>query len=185
VKTVLDLPMVDAPGHDAHYCSGNIFVLNQIVQNVSGKSLHAFAKENLFDKIGVERFDWDFVPDETHQDSYSQISLRPRDMVKFGLLYLHHGKWNNEQVISREYVDASLTKHSTLRGLGYGYLWWCEDLTVNGETFRGIAAKGNGGQRIFLWPDQNMMAVVTAGNYNTQSPSNRLLMECVLGGLRK
>jgi hypothetical protein len=48
-----------------------------------------------------------------------------------------------------------------------------------------MAAKGNGGQRIFIWPKQNMLAVITAGNYNTQSPANKLLIECVLGGLKK
>ena len=185
VKYVLNLPMIDTPGKTGLYCSGNIFVLNRLVEKVSGMKLHEFAKVNLFDKLGVKNFDWDFVPDETHQDSYSQVYLRSRDMAKFGMLYLNHGRWNGQQIISREYVDESITKHSHVEDLEYGYLWWCEDLTVNGVTYEGAAAKGNGGQRIFIWPKLNMVAVITAGNYNTPSPANKMLMECVLAGLTK
>jgi CubicO group peptidase (beta-lactamase class C family) len=185
VKAILDLPMAGMPGAEARYCSGNIFLLNRIVEKASHQSLHDFAKRNLFDKLGVKDFDWDFVPDETHQNSFSQLYLTPRSMMKFGKLYLDDGKWNGQQIISQEWVDATFTKQTLLRGLGYSYLWWCEDLVANGKTFKGIAAKGNGGQRIFIWPEENVIAVVTAGNYNAQSPSNKLLIECVLSGLKK
>jgi CubicO group peptidase (beta-lactamase class C family) len=106
-------------------------------------------------------------------------------MAKFGLLYLNGGKWNGKQIIDKDYVSQSLKKYSVIDGIDYGYLWWCEDLTANGVKYQGMAAKGNGGQRIFIWPGLNMVAVVTAGNYNEQSPANKLLIECVLGGLKK
>jgi CubicO group peptidase (beta-lactamase class C family) len=185
IKTMLDLPMVDTPGRKGSYCSGNIFLLNRIVEKVSHQTLHDFARDNLFSKLGVTRFDWDFVPDQSHQDSFGQVSLRPRDMAKFGLLYLNNGKWNGTQVISSDWVKQSITKHSNIRGIDYGYLWWCENLQANGKIYYGAAAKGNGGQRIFIWPGQNMLAVITAGNYNTQSPANKMLIECVLSGLKK
>jgi CubicO group peptidase (beta-lactamase class C family) len=184
IKTLLDLPMSYEPGHEAQYCSGNVLVLNRIVEKATHQPLHSFAKENLFDKLGVKDFDWDFVPDETHQASFSQLHLRPRDMLKFGKLYLDGGKWNGEQIISKTWTDATFKQQSTVDGIGYSYLWWCENLTANGKVFHGVAAKGNGGQRIFIWPDENMIAVVTAGNYNAQSPANKLLIECVLSGVR-
>jgi CubicO group peptidase (beta-lactamase class C family) len=185
IKSILDLPMASKPGQEAHYCSGNVWLLNRIIEKASRCKLHEFAEQNLFSKLGVKDFDWDFVPNESHQDSFSQLSLRPRDMMKFGQLYLNGGWWNGEQIISKNWVDATFTRQTSIRGLGYSHLWWCEDLTANGKVFRGMAAKGNGGQRIFIWPEVNMIAVVTAGNYNSQSPSNRLLIECVLGGLKK
>jgi CubicO group peptidase (beta-lactamase class C family) len=184
IKTMLDLPMINEPGKVGSYCSGNIMLLNRIVEKVSHQKLHDFAAENLFSKLGVKKFDWDFVPDQSHQESFGQVSLRPRDMAKFGMLYLSNGKWNGMQIISADWIKQSITKHSNIRGIDYGYLWWCEDLTANGKIYRGAAAKGNGGQRIFIWPDQNMIAVITAGNYNTQSPANRMLIDCVLGGLK-
>ncbi|WP_183575589.1 serine hydrolase domain-containing protein [Mucilaginibacter sp. X5P1] len=184
IKFMLDLPMAGDPGKAAFYCSGNVMLLDRIVENVSHQSLHDFARENLFDKLGISDFKLDFVPDYTHEDDYGQVRLTSRDMAKFGLLYLNDGVWGGKQIISQEYVRQSLSKHSVVDDLNYGYLWWCEDLTANGIVYKGIAAKGNGGQRIFIWPEQNMVAVITAGNYNTQSPANKLLIDCVLGGLK-
>ena len=185
IKFMLNLPMTGKPGQEAFYCSGNVMLLDRIVENASQLSLHNFAAKYLFTPLGITDFKWEFVPDSTHADDYGQVMLTPRDMAKFGMLYLNKGQWNGQQIISSSYVNASLSKHSVLDGLNYGYLWWCEDLTANGFTYRGMAAKGNGGQRIFIWPDQNMVAIVTAGNYNTHSPANKLLIECVLGGLSK
>ncbi len=184
VKFMLELPMAGDPGKAASYCSGNVMLLNQIVAQASNKSIHDFARDHLFSKLGVKKFKWDFVPDSTHIDDFGQVHLASRDMAKFGMLYLNEGKWAGEQIISAAYVKESLSKHSNVDGINYGYLWWCEDLTANGKVFKGYAAKGNGGQRIFIWPDQDMIAVVTAGNYNAQSPANRLLIECVLSGLK-
>lgn len=186
IKFMLDLPMAGNPGEATSYCSGNIQLLDKIVENVSHQSLHDFAQQNLFDPLGITDFVWNYAPNKSHEDDYGQVCLTPRDMAKFGLLYLNGGVWNGKQIVPKEYVAQSLSKQSVVDGINYGYLWWCEDLTApNGVKYRGMAAKGNGGQRIFIWPDENMVAVVTAGNYNTQSSANKLLMECVLGGLKK
>lgn len=185
IRYMLDLPMIDDPGSNGSYCSGNVILLNRIVEKASQRSLYDFARDNLFSKIGVRNFKWEFVPGKSHAEGFAQLYLRPRDMAKFGLLYLNGGQWKGQQVIAKEWVEQSLTKHSVVDGIDYGYLWWCEPLTANGVTYNGVAAKGNGGQRIFLWPALNMLAVVTAGNYNTQSPSNKLLIECILAGVKK
>jgi len=184
IKFMLELPMAGNPGKAASYCSGNVMLLNQIIVNAANMSIHDFARDNLFHKMGIKKFKWNFVPDSTHMDDFGQVHLVSRDMAKFGMLYLNGGKWNGTQIISASYVKESLTTHSNVDGINYGYLWWCEDLTANGKVFKGYAAKGNGGQRIFIWPDQDMIAVVTAGNYNTQSPANKLLIECVLSGIK-
>jgi CubicO group peptidase (beta-lactamase class C family) len=184
IKTILGLPMAGDPGVQASYCSGNVLLLDRIVEKASGQRLCDFAGQNLFAPLGIKKFKWDFVPDSTHQEDFGQLCLRPRDMAKFGLLYLNQGRWAGKEVISKVWIAASLYKHADLRGLSYGYLWWCENLQSNGKVFKGFAAKGNGGQRIFLWPDQHMLAVITAGNYNSQSPANQLLIECVLADLK-
>lgn len=184
-RSVLNLPMDGKPGKKAQYCSGNSLILGKMIENSSKQTLHNFAGKYLFTPLGVNDFKWDFVLDQSHQDDFGQLYLKPRDMAKLGLVYLNGGKWNGKQVIPKDYVSQSLTKHSAVDGIDYGYLWWCESLTAGGVKYEGMAAKGNGGQRIFLWPKQNIVAVITAGNYNTQSPANKMLIECVLNGLKK
>src|SRR6185295_8604002 len=137
VKYVLDLPMQYSPGQTGSYCSGNIFLLNRVVEKSSGKSLHDFAALNLFGRLGITDFKWDFVPDKSHEDSFGQLYLKPRDMAKFGLLYLNGGQWKGKRLLSQDWVDQSLTKHSIVEGIEYGYLWWCEALTANDIKYEG------------------------------------------------
>lgn len=185
IRSVLNLQMEGDPGQKANYCSGNTMVLGKIVEKASKSSLYDFAGKYLFGPLGVKNYRWDFITDQTHQDDFGQVYLKPRDMAKFGLLYLNGGKWNGTQILPKEYVRQSLSKQSVVDGIDYGYLWWCESLTAGGVKYDGMAAKGNGGQRIFIWPKQNIVAVVTGGNYNMQSPANKMLIECVLSRLKK
>jgi CubicO group peptidase (beta-lactamase class C family) len=108
------------------------------------------------------------------------LSLTPRDAAKFGLLYLNGGKYGGRQVVSAEWVRDSLSKRSVVNDTDYGYLWWRQWLSVRGRRVDGVTAKGNGGQRIYLWPDLNMVAVVTGGGYNKQSRSDQLLAQYIL-----
>lgn len=181
VKFTLDLPMVDKPGSRGRYCSGGVIVLGRIIEKATGKSINDFASRNLFKPLEVSDFKWDFKPDNSSFESFCQISLAPRDMAKFGLLYLNGGKYNGKQIVPSEWVNASLSKQSVVEGTDYGYLWWRQWLNVNGRRVDGVTAKGNGGQRIYLWQDLNMVAVITGGYYNEQSSlSDQLLIRYIL-----
>ncbi len=180
VKFILDLPMMPNPQTKARYCSGGVIVLGRIIEKVSGKKLPDFAAENLFGKLGVNNFKWDFKPDNSSSEDFCQLHMRPRDMAKFGLLYLNEGKWNGKQLISSEWIKTSLSKHSVVNDTDYGYLWWRQWLNVKGTRVDGITAKGNGGQRIYLWPHLKMVVVITGGNYNERSPSDELQIRYIL-----
>lgn len=94
---------------------------------------------------------------------------------------LNEGQWHGKQVISPE----SLSKRSVVNGTDYGYLWWRQWLNVNGTRVDGATAKGNGGQRIYLWPDQNMVVVITAGSYNEPSAADELQIKYILPAVGK
>jgi len=185
VKFILDLPMAGKPGGEAKYCSGGVTILARIVEKTSGESLHEFARKNLFDPLGADHYKWNFKPDSSEMNTFGQLYIMPRDMAKFGLLYLNHGKWNGRQVISENWVQESLTTHTTLRNTGYGYLWWHPWLMINDSRQEGIAAKGNGGQRIYLRPDLNLVVVITGGNYNSESSADDLLGHYILRAVKK
>ncbi|MEM8960183.1 MAG: serine hydrolase [Acidobacteriota bacterium] len=184
VAFVLDLPMVSEPGTKAAYCSGGPVVLGRLVEKVAGVPLEVFAERHLFGPLGITAYEWRFDPDASSSETFIQLSLRPRDMAKFGILFSHAGRWNNRQVVSKQWVEASTTRHATLGGTDYGYLWWRPYLNVTGGRHDAIAAQGNGGQEIYLWPDLDMVVVLTGGNYNRSSHTNRLLIEYILPPLR-
>lgn len=185
VKFILDLPMAEPPGGAGKYCTGGVILLGRIVEKASGQRLPDFAAKNLFAKLGITNYRWNFKPDNSSFDDACQLHLRPRDMAKIGLLYMNEGQWKGKQVISRDWVRASLSRHSVVRGTDYGYLWWRQWLNVNGTRMDGVTAKGNGGQRIYLWPTLDLLVVITGGNYNEQSPSDQIQIKYILPAAMK
>ena len=185
VKFTLDLPMAGKPGTEARYCSGNVATLKRIIEKASGKSLYTFAKENLFDPLGSRGYKWNFKPDSSQVNTFGQLYIKPRDMAKFGLLFLNKGKWNNKQIIPDTWVKETLTPQTSIDNTAYSHLWWHPWLNVNGIRNNAIVARGNGGQRIYLRPDLNMVVVITGGNYNSESSSDKLLAYYILPAYNK
>jgi hypothetical protein len=122
VKFMLDLPMIDTAGGKGMYCSGNVIVAGRIIEKATKQPLPEFAKQNLFAPLGITNFKWNFKPDISSAETFCQLYLCPRDMAKFGLLFLNNGNWNGKQIISSDWVKQSLTKHSTVQNVDYGYL---------------------------------------------------------------
>ena len=144
-----------------------------------------FADENLLAPLRIDNYEWNFKPDKSNAENFCQLYLTPREMAKFGLLYLDNGRWKGKQVVPFNWVQESLEKHSVVQGVNYGYLWWLKYLDADGVRYYGKAAQGNGGQKIYIWPEQNMVTVITGGNYNTQSPSDELIRTYILPAFNK
>jgi CubicO group peptidase (beta-lactamase class C family) len=185
VKFTLDLPIVDTPGRKGMYCSGNPITVGRIIEKTTKQSLPGFANEMLFKPLGIRHYKWNFKPDKSNAEDYCQLYLTSREMAKFGLLYLSNGKWNGKQIVSANWVKESFEKHSVVEGVDYGYLWWLKHLDANGVRYYGKAAQGNGGQKIYVWQQLNMVTVITGGNYNAQSPSDELISKYILPSFNK
>ena len=185
VKYTLDLPMLDTPGTKGRYNSGNPITVGRIIEKASHTALRDFAVKNLYGPMVITNFRWNFKPDKSNSENYTELYLRPRDMSKFGLLYLNHGMWNNKQLVPSEWVDESTRKQSVVQGVDYGYLWWLKYLDSNGTRYHTFAAQGNGGQKIYVFKEQQMVVVVTGGNFNSQSPSDELIKRYILPAFNK
>ena len=185
IRFTLDLPMIDTPGGKGMYCSGNPVTLGRIVEKATNMPLLYFATKNLFEPLGFKNYKWNFKPDKSNAEDYCQIYLTPREMSKFGLLYLNNGIWKGKQIVSSDWVNQSFEKHSIIQGVDYGYLWWLKYLDADGVRYYTKAAQGNGGQRIYVLKEQNMVAVITGGNYNSQTPSDELMRKYILPAFNK
>lgn len=180
VKYTLDLPMTDSAGGKGMYCSGNPITMGRIIEKATGQPLKRFAEQYLFKPLGIDKYVWNFEPTKTSSETFCQLYLTPREMAQFGQLYLNKGRWNGKPVISSEWVEQSLKKHSVIQGVNYGYLWWNKYLDANGVRYYSYGAQGNGGQKIYIFQDLDMVVVVTGGNYNSQSPSDELIEKYIL-----
>lgn len=191
VKATLDLPMIDKPGTQAYYCSGGVAVVGRLIENEVHMRLPDYAQAMLFGPLGISRNDWRWNYNLTNADKeYSQIHLRPRDMLKLGILFLDGGRWHGRQIISKSWVQTSLAEHSHVDNVSYGYFWWRHMFTVKmpGGQQRVVidAAQGNGGQKIYVSPQYRLAAVFTGGGYNAPStPPNTIMEKIILPALMK
>jgi CubicO group peptidase (beta-lactamase class C family) len=152
VQFMLDLPVVEAPGTRFEYCNGASFLLSAIIQETTGKSALAFAQEHLFGPLGISDVEWPSNP-QGISVGWGDLRMRPHDMAKIGYLYLNGGRWDGEQIVPSDWVQASTRKHiaATLQD-GYGYQWW-----VVGDGV--YVALGYAGQFIFVVPEQALVVV--------------------------
>ena len=171
VQHILDLPMSEQPGTRWNYNGGTSHLLSALVAGFSGTNdTLDFAREFLFLPMGITVSDWEFDGTEIIRQGGGGLWLRPRDMAKFGYLYLHDGNWEGEQIIPAAFVADSVSTHSYFdQSSGYGYQsWWT--LPEAGVYY----AAGLNGQKIYVVPDLDLVVVFTAylpdGTDDVQTP---------------
>ncbi len=178
---VLEAPMVKDPGTYADYGSANPFLLGVYLNERLEKPLEIYMDEKLFAPLGITNYI--NLTDDTETTPYfgGGMLLTPRDLLKFGQLYLNKGKWNGKQIISENWVEESFKKHARLQdrnGNEYGYLWWHHTYTIDGKAIKTIEARGSGGQLISIIPELESVVVITAGNFrNRKSYQSREILE--------
>jgi CubicO group peptidase (beta-lactamase class C family) len=119
--------IVTKPGSKAYYNSSSSHLLSGIISKSTKMSTLEFAYQQLFKPLGIPKPDW-----YTGYDGYNMggtgLSMRSRDMVKIGYLYLQNGVWDNNQIISSEWIKQSTKKQIAIKlnqeESSYGYQWW-------------------------------------------------------------
>ncbi len=118
---VLEKPIVDEPGTRFEYNGGVANLLAQVVRNTSGTSAELFAEKYLFQPLGIHEFNWSKSRTTGYVSAAAGVHLRPRDMVKLGLLYLNEGKWKNKQIISSSFMKKSHEQSNKRHAIGTIY----------------------------------------------------------------
>jgi len=106
VQFTLDRPMIDEPGSRFVYCSPGMHLLSAILQQATGMTALDFARQNLFEPLGIHDVIWPADPQGvTH--GWGDLYMHPHDMAKLGYLWLNHGQWGGRQIVSRAWVEDS------------------------------------------------------------------------------
>jgi CubicO group peptidase (beta-lactamase class C family) len=200
VKFTLDLPIKgyapwepqpkDSPhGRSFSYCTAGPTTLGAVLERASKMKTPDFAEKFLFKPLGIGQAKW----------AYSSLGLaltggglelRSRDYVKLAQLYLNQGKWNGEQNVSAAWVKASTEPHAQIdEATDYGYLWWIHSFKAgdSGKSYSAYYMTGNGGNKIAVFPELDMVVAITSTNYNTKGmheQTEKLLQDYVLAAVR-
>jgi len=170
---VMNRDVISIPGTKYKYNGGGTSILSDILIKKTEKPLKDLAKEWLFDPLEIQNFEW--VEDWNGRAlAHAGLRLRPRDMLKIGRLVLNEGVWKGKQIISKQWLTDSLTRHIDSQvtifrkdgnSFGYGYQWWLGETVTGDRKIPWTLALGNGGQLIFVIPSLDMVVVTTAGGY--------------------
>ncbi len=168
-----EFPMDTLPGKRFSYNSAVAHLLSGILSRASGQSTLAFAKKHLFSPLGIENVYWQ--QDRTGEyRGHSELYLRPRDMVKIGQLLLAEGEWKNERIISKSWIQQTLSKaYDATSIMDYGYLW----MTSKDEHPFYFFAGGSGGHHIFIVPSKQLV-IVTTGHWDNARSTREIMEAC-------
>ena len=132
------------------------------LDNTVDGGIRDWADINFYSKLGITDYDWISQPDGIPEGG-ARMHMRPRDMLKVGVTYLNNGVWAGEQVIPAQWVEECINRSGAHSIAGdYSYFFWHR--TLDGISY--ISAEGDGGQYINIFPEQNMVIVMTQGNYS-------------------
>lgn len=159
VRNALERPVECDPGSCWEYSTGNTHLISAILTRATGKSTLAYAREVLFEPLGIGARAWDRDPQGVYLGG-NNMSLTPREMLRFAELYLGFGRWEGRQVVPPEWILASWQPRarSPWNRHGYGYLWWIEEWA--GE--RAYFGWGYGGQYVVVIPGLDLAVAATS-----------------------
>ena len=162
--------------------TGMGLVLARIIQNVlpTGE-LEEYINTRLLGPLGITNHQWETSPDGT-LNCANGLKMTTLDFAKIGYLILQEGRWINKQrLIDRDWIlEVTSTKVQTSLDYSVGYGWWIfteEFLSRYLSQVRNTYfLSGEGGQNLYIIPDQQMVVCVMAENYYYGSIFNPSLM---------
>lgn len=148
------------PGEVWNYSSGTSNLLSGILRDQfdSHQEYLDFPYKALIDKIGMHSM----LMEADLRGNYVGSSYgwgTTRDWAKFGLLYLHKGNWNGEQIFNSEWVSYIATPAPNSEK-NYGAHFWLNKGKKMPDVPESIYyADGFQGQRVFIIPSHDLVVV--------------------------
>ena len=167
VDFTIDRPMSEEPGTRFNYSSGASQLLAHIFARATGTDIEEYAARHLFAPLGITDWYWKRTP-RGLVDTEGGLYLRSEDLAKLWYLFLRDGAWDGKQVVSRDWVRASVSPAVPVgrRALGmthYGYKWWLYPNPTDSTRVM-WAGSGFGGQWPIAIPEDDLVIVINQWN---------------------
>ena len=142
-----------------------------LISKMTGKSLSQYAKEKLWDPMGMEHDAQWVIDNEDMELALGGLNVTLRDYSKLGYLFLNKGNWFGKQIVPSRWVEKSVKPDAphlmpgenpnSSSTFGYGYQWWIPE-QPDGDFF----AAGIYNQYIYVNPKKNLIIVKTSANHH-------------------
>jgi CubicO group peptidase (beta-lactamase class C family) len=162
ITAILKLPNAATPGSTFNYSTGNAHLSSGVLTSAVHSTACEFIHKHLLAPMGVVAEQWGRDPQGYFSGGYN-LYLTPRELAKFGLLYLHGGSWHGTQLVPAAWVEASMTNQVDAGApYSYGYDFWLRDIAGHHVAM----AWGFGGQMIFIIKDLDLVVVMTTNTHD-------------------
>ncbi len=177
----LNVNMVRKSGKTWSYNSIDPMILGEVITRASGMTVMEFARQFLFEPLGIMDYRWTTSPKGQGMTAGS-FYMKPLDMLKVINLVKQKGEWNGQRIFSSEWIEQSTMckipmdysfaqyakiPDATYESARYGLYWYREIVryeTINTEV---LFASGNGGQYMMWIPEYDFTVVFTGSNYGS------------------
>lgn len=157
LKFMLTLPFADNPNRQFSYCSGNFYLLAEILQRTTHMTCHDFANKYLFKPLDFGKSYW-LTNYKGVNFGWGDLHISIYDFAKIGCLILNDGMWHNKQIVPKQWIEKIQPLHKIHGTESYGYGWW-----LDSDNPDEIQAQGRGGQRLFIFKDRNLVVATFGG----------------------
>jgi CubicO group peptidase (beta-lactamase class C family) len=191
-----------APDTFWYYNNWDFNVLGAIFEQETGTKIFEEYKARIADPIGMQ----DFRLDLCYYHYEWGLSIHPaypfqmsaRDRARFGQLFLQDGRWDNIQIITKQWIKRSTRAYSDAsfgsednKGIGYGYMWWtvANDVPLfqrfehMKDMGAGYYASGYGGHVILILPELEIVFVQVVDTFQgleVEGEDSFILMDKIL-----
>ena len=156
-------PIAPAP-REYKYQGTDPAITMQVLAAVVPDSARDFLEKELLQKLNIEQYEWSNDISGLPK-SAAGSSMCSRDMMKWGHLVLYKGRLNGTQIIPAEFIERATSPLCDPSDTNsYGFFFWQHDANVGNTETRCITCRGAGGQFIFMFPQYDVVAVVTSHN---------------------
>lgn len=161
VSQFTKLHFKSAPGDSHYYNSMATALLGVAIERAVGVPYAQYLQEKVWKPLDMEADALITLDDRKHRQakSYGGLVSNVRDLAKIGRLYINGGMYDNQRIVSKEWIDRST--HSSLDNEAYSYGWNNIITRVDGEDVVSprFFAIGLYGQVLFCDPTQNLIFV--------------------------
>jgi CubicO group peptidase (beta-lactamase class C family) len=155
-------------GNEWDYFTAGAVILGDVLNKTVPEGLEKYAEKKLFQPLGITNYKWQFTPTNV-PNTAGGFQMNSLDKARYGQLYLDNGRYKEKQILSKKWIESSLTKQIALlkrENEFYGYFLWNKKYNVNNKEIEAYYASGNGGNKILILKDIGVVIVITATAYN-------------------
>jgi CubicO group peptidase (beta-lactamase class C family) len=176
------------------YYTAGTHLLSAIITKTSGLSAREFANIHLLSPLGMRKIPDLEMKSFALEDVFGKnvrgwikdpqgytvggwgLTMTPRDMARFGSMYLNEGNWEEHQVVSKDWINESTRPSAN----NYGYLWWLRDE----EGQFSYSALGSGGNVICVIPERDLVVAIASGIIQKTKDRWQLIKDDILPAIR-